>query len=118
MNAATSRPPPGQLPGTNSCGKRWNSRSVSRKATGSLVASISSRMNEGLAAMVWKRKASEPSGASRPKASLGSCVALQQTPTRAHERSRRSAFSLYFGEKSETPVKWLSLLLQMSLIST
>ena len=44
LKMATSRPPLGQLPGTKRCGKDWNSRSVSRKATGSCVASSSSRM--------------------------------------------------------------------------
>ena len=119
MKMATSRPTPcGQLPGTKRCGKLWNSRSVSRKTTGSPVALSSLSMNDGFEAIVSKRKASDPSGACGPKASLGSSVALQQTPTRAHERSSRSALSRYFGEKSDTPVKWLSLDLQMSLIST
>ena len=49
-------------------------------------------MKEGLDAMVSKRKPSEPSGASGPKAVAGSSVALQQMPTRAHERRRRSAW--------------------------
>jgi hypothetical protein len=51
-----------------------------------------------LSEIVSKRKASEPSGAPGPKASLSSSVALQQTPTRAHERSSRCALSLYLGE--------------------
>ena len=36
MKMARSRPPLGQLPATKRCGKLWNSRSVSRKTTGSL----------------------------------------------------------------------------------
>ena len=42
---------------------------------GCCVASSSSRMKEGLEAMVSKRNSSEPSGAPGPKASLGSSVA-------------------------------------------
>ncbi len=72
---ATSRGPLGQPPGTKSCGKEWNSRSTSRKTTGNRVASSWSRMKLGLEAMVSKRNASEPSGASGPKAVPGSSVA-------------------------------------------
>ena len=53
-----------------------------------------SRMKLGLEAIVSNRKASEPSGTSAPKAVAGSSVALQQMPTRAHERRRRSALAL------------------------
>ena len=45
--------------------------------------------------MVWKRNSSEPSGAFGPKALGGSCVALQQMPTRSHERTRREALASY-----------------------
>ena len=49
-----SRPSLGQLPGTKRLGKLWNSRSTSRKTTGSSVASSSPRIKLGLEAMVWK----------------------------------------------------------------
>ena len=88
------------------------------KTTGSWVALSWLRMNAGFSAMVLKRKASDPSGAPGPKASGGSVVVLQHTPTRSHELIRRRALGSYLGECIETPTNWLSLLLQKGLIST
>ena len=73
--------------------------------------------------LTWKRKSSESSGASAPKASAGSSLALQQAPTRAHERSSRSALAEYLGECSEmptnlTPPPWLGFGLGLGLALT
>ena len=91
---------------------------MSRKTTGSSVLSIWLRMNDGFIEMVSKRNFSEPSGALGPKASAGSSVALQQTPTRSHERTRRAALCWYMGEYIVIPTNWLDSEWHMLLIST
>ena len=116
LKTTRSRSPFGQLPGWKSSGNLWNSRSESRKTTGSCVVRNWLRMKAGLMAIALNRNSSEPSGASGPKTFGGSTVALQQQPTRSHELISRLALSLYLGEYMLMPTNSFTLLWQMRLM--
>ena len=121
LKMATSRPPLGQLPGTKRCGKRWNSRSVSRKTTGSWFASSWFRMKAGFIAISCHRYSFVPSSTLSSPATegmlLGISMALQQILFRSHEESRRFVLVAYLGEYSETPTNLLSFCLHCELMS-
>merc|ERR1712086_1111191 len=100
LNSATSRGPSGQLPGMKSSGNLWNSRSVSRKTTGSWFDSSWLRMKAGFIAISDQRYSSDPSDTlSAPEPSwAGISIALQQILFRSHEETRRFVLATYLGE--------------------
>ena len=116
LKSATSRGPSGHESSRKSSGNWWNSRSTSRKTTGSCVLSIWSRRKSGLSAIIRKRNSSEPSGAEAPMKSEPTMVALQHTPFRLHDPSRRRAFTSYAGENSDTPTNSICDDLHQTLI--